>query len=137
MAKRSSWLGLPRVSLVAAAGMVAVSFFGYSYAQQIERPAFVIVERVATTGDESIQDEYARLAREILPKYGGHYLARSRVNTLLEGDEPTPCCVALLQFPSLEAVKRWYDSAENRSAAASAAAICATLRPDAIRDAAH
>ena len=86
-------------------------------AQQESRPAFVIVERTATTGDESVQEEYAKLAREILPKYGGRYLARSRRNMLLEGDGPVPCCLAILQFPNMDAVRSWCDSSENQSAA--------------------
>ena len=85
--------------------------------QQLSRPAFVIVERIATTGDESIQEEYAKLARQILPKYGGQYLARSRQNALIEGEDPVPCCIAILQFPNLDAVRHWYDSPENQSAA--------------------
>ena len=88
-----------------------------SIAQQESRLAFVIVERTATIGDESIQEEYAKLAREILPKYGGRYLARSRRNMLLEGDGPIPCCLAILQFPNMDAVRSWYDSSENQSAA--------------------
>jgi uncharacterized protein (DUF1330 family) len=78
---------------------------GGAVAQQESRPAFVIVERTATTGDETIQEQYAKLAREILPKYGARYLARSQRNTLLEGDGPAPCCIAILQFPSMEAVR--------------------------------
>ena len=88
-----------------------------SIAQHESRPAYVIVERTATTGNKSIQDQYAKLAREILPKYGARYLARSQHNTLLEGDGPAPCCMAILQFPNVEAVHRWYDSSENQSAA--------------------
>ena len=88
-----------------------------SRAQQENKPAFVIVERTATTGPESIQGDYAKLAREILPKYGARYLARSQNNSLLEGDGPLPCCMAILQFPSMDAVHRWYDSPENQSAA--------------------
>jgi len=86
-------------------------------AQQQSNPAFVIVERTATTGDESIQQQYAQLARDILPKYGAKYLARSQRNSLLEGDGAAPCCMAILQFPSMDAVRRWYDSPENQSAA--------------------
>jgi uncharacterized protein (DUF1330 family) len=86
-------------------------------AQNSDRPAFVIVERTATTGDDSIQQEYAKLAREILPHYGGHYLARSQNNTLLEGTGAAPCCMAVLEFPSIDAAKRWYASQENQSAA--------------------
>jgi uncharacterized protein (DUF1330 family) len=88
-----------------------------SIAQEPQRPAFVIVERTETTGSESIQNEYAKLAREILPRYGGRYLARSQNNLLLEGAGSAPCCVAILQFPNLDAVRKWYDSPENQSAA--------------------
>jgi uncharacterized protein (DUF1330 family) len=106
------------MAVVLTAALSAFSFaLNPSIAQQEDRPAFVIVERVATTGDESIQQEYAKLAREILPKYGARYLARSQRNTLLEGDGPTPCCMAILQFPSVDAVRRWYDSPENQAAA--------------------
>ena len=86
-------------------------------AQQQESHAFVIVERTATTGPESIQEDYGKLARDILPKYGARYLARSQSNVLLEGEGAVPCCMAILEFPSMDAVKRWYDSPENRSAA--------------------
>jgi uncharacterized protein (DUF1330 family) len=112
--------GLSRASmslLVVAIACVLLSAVGGAAAQDASRPAFVIVERTATTGAESIQEQYARLAREILPKYGARYLARSRHNTLLEGDGAAPCCMAILQFPSVDAVRRWYDSPENRSAA--------------------
>lgn len=99
--------------------LLVVGFVGLnspSIAQDVQRPAFVIVERTETTGAESIQSEYAKLAREILPKYGARYLARSQNNLLLEGAGATPCCMAILQFPSLDAVRRWYDSPENQSA---------------------
>ncbi|MBV8189576.1 MAG: DUF1330 domain-containing protein [Alphaproteobacteria bacterium] len=99
---------------VAFVGMMSAAHLS---AQPAERPAFVIVERTATTGPESIQEDYAKLAREILPKYGAKYLARSQRNALLEGEGTVPCCVAILEFPSMDAVKRWYDSPENRDAA--------------------
>jgi uncharacterized protein (DUF1330 family) len=91
--------------------------FSEQSAAEAENPAFVVVERTATTGSETIQQEYARLAGEILPKYGAHYLARSQQNTLLEGDGAVPCCLAILEFPNMDAVKRWYDSPENQEAA--------------------
>ncbi len=103
--------------LLAAALNVSPLGVDASLAQQPSNPAFVIVERTATTGAESIQAEYAKLAREILPKYGGRYLTRSQSNALLEGEGSVPCCMAILQFPSMEAVHRWYNSPENQSAA--------------------
>src|ERR1700733_14822229 len=96
--------------------LVFASPFAGSTGAQEERPAFVIVERTATTGPEAIQQEYAKLAREILPKYAARYLARSQENTLLEGDGAVPCCMAILEFPNMGAVRRWYDSPENQEA---------------------
>jgi len=104
------------VVLICGAGAIGTILSVSSTAQQSDRPAFVIVERVSTTGPESVQQEYAKLAREILPKYGARYLARSQSNQLLEGDGAVPCCMAILQFPSMDAVRRWYESPENRDA---------------------
>ena len=100
---------------VAAILCLILSSAGPTMAQE-ERPAFVIVERTSTTGPETIQQEYAKLAREILPKYGGRYLARSQENTLLEGDGTAPCCMAILEFPTMDAAERWYRSPENQEA---------------------
>jgi uncharacterized protein (DUF1330 family) len=75
------------------------------------------VERLATTGPEAIQEEYAKRARDILPKYGGRYLTRSQRNMLLEGEGAAPCCMAILQFSNADAARRWYDSSENQAAA--------------------
>jgi uncharacterized protein (DUF1330 family) len=110
-------LGIAAAAALAVAIVTVSMLPGSSRAQQESRPAFVIVERLATTADESVQDQYAKLARDILPKYGARYLARSQRNTLLEGEGTAPCCVAILQFPSVDAAKRWYDSPENQAAA--------------------
>jgi len=106
---------LKRIVAIAVVAGAVVTVSSLS-AQPSERPAFVIVERTATTGPESIQQEYAKLARDILPKYGGRYLARSQSNLLLEGDGSVPCCMAILEFPSVDAAKRWYESPENKEA---------------------
>ena len=79
--------------------------------------AYVIVERLNTTGPESVQEQYGKVSREIVAKFGGRYVARSQHNVLLEGDASTPCCIAILSFPSVEAAKSWYDSPENQDAA--------------------
>jgi uncharacterized protein (DUF1330 family) len=103
--------------LFALAVAVTTTFLAnHLSAQPAQGPAFVIVERLATTGPESIQQDYAKLAREILPKYGAKYLARSQRNVLLEGEGGAPCCMAILEFPNMDAVKRWYESPENREA---------------------
>jgi uncharacterized protein (DUF1330 family) len=86
-------------------------------AQSAQGPAFVIVERLTTTGPESLQQQYGKVSRDIVAKFGGRYLARSQQNILLEGEGTAPCCMAILSFPSVEAAKSWFDSPENQDAA--------------------
>ncbi len=103
------------VTLIGAGCLAVVSV--HSFAQSTSQPAFVIVERLTTTGPESLQQEYGKVSRDIVAKFGGRYVARSQHNTLLEGEGSTPCCMAILSFPSVEAAKNWFDSPENQEAA--------------------
>ena len=103
--------------MLTISGVLALAASVRVLAQQANKPAFVIVERLSTTGPESIQEQYGKVSREIVAKFGGRYLARSQYNELLEGDSSTPCCIAILSFPSVEAAKSWFDSPENQDAA--------------------
>ena len=111
--RRPCWFG----AMLTIAGILALAASTHLFAQQANAPAFVIVERLSTTGPESIQEQYGKVSREIVAKFGGRYLARSQHNELLEGDSSTPCCIAILSFPSVEAAKSWFDSPENQDAA--------------------
>jgi uncharacterized protein (DUF1330 family) len=99
------------------AGILTAAVSVHSFAQSQNRPAFVIVERLTTTGPESLQEQYGKVSRDIVAKFGGRYLARSQHNALLEGEGSVPCCMAILSFPSVEAAKNWFDSPENQEAA--------------------
>ena len=46
-----------------------------------------------------------------IEKYGGRYLARGGQMERLEGDAPLPRII-ILEFPSYEQAKAWYDSAD-------------------------
>jgi uncharacterized protein (DUF1330 family) len=98
-------------------GMLAFAASEHLFAQQASAPAFVIVERLTTTGPESIQEQYGKVSRDIVVKFGGRYVARSQRNVLLEGEGNAPCCMAVISFPSAEAAKAWFDSPENQEAA--------------------
>jgi|SRR5882724_9650230 len=110
---RTHWTDLTLTSLGILGFMASV----HSFAQSAKGPAYVIVERLTTTGPESIQEEYGKISRDIVAKFGGRYLARSQQNTLLEGEGKVPCCMAIISFPSAEAAKSWFDSPENQDAA--------------------
>jgi uncharacterized protein (DUF1330 family) len=90
---------------------------GTALAQPAGQPAYVIVERLRTTGPEDIQKRYGEISKPIVAKFGGRYLSRSQDNALLEGPGPLACCVAVIEFPSLAAAQRWYASPENQAAA--------------------
>jgi uncharacterized protein (DUF1330 family) len=105
------------VLVFALAFLASVHSFAQSSNGSAQGPAFVIVERLTTTGPESIQQEYGKVSRDIVAKFGGRYIARSQQNTLLEGDGTVPCCMAIISFPSAEAAKSWFDSPENQDAA--------------------
>jgi uncharacterized protein (DUF1330 family) len=74
--------------------------------------AYFIVDLEIT--DAAGFEEYRQLVPATIEKYGGRYLVRGgRVETL-EG-EWQPKRVVVLEFPTVEQAKRWYDSQEYRA----------------------
>ena len=65
------------VIMLIGAGILASAVSVHSFAQSQNRPAFVIVERLTTTGPESLQEQYGKVSRDFVAKFGGRYLARS------------------------------------------------------------
>lgn len=61
--------------------------------------------------------EYARLAQGTVAQYGGRYLVRGAKPIIAEGT-PVLERFVILEFPSLEQARRWYDSDEYRPARA-------------------
>lgn len=74
-------------------------------------PAYLIAN-VHFTNAEKAQ-EYGRQVSSTVEKYGGRYLARGGQVDVAEGDWQ-PGYVTIVEFPSLEQAKRWYDSDEYR-----------------------
>jgi uncharacterized protein (DUF1330 family) len=56
-------------------------------------------------------DEYRRQVPATIEKYGGRFVVRGGASETLEGDWG-PKRVVVLEFPTMEALKRWYNSAE-------------------------
>jgi len=63
--------------------------------------------------DASILDRYRREAPATIEKFGGRYLVRRGAVDILEGDF-VPKSVTVLEFPSVERAKAWYESSEYR-----------------------
>ncbi len=66
--------------------------------------AVYLIANVKVTDDAWLPD-YAANVHEIVHKHGGKYLSRSGNITTLEGEGPEATVIALLEFPSVEAVQ--------------------------------
>jgi uncharacterized protein (DUF1330 family) len=66
--------------------------------------AVFLIADVTVTDDAWIPG-YAATVHDIVDKHGGKYLARSANITTLEGKELDSTLIALLEFPSMEAVQ--------------------------------
>lgn len=75
-------------------------------------PAYIIAE-VATVTDPATMEEYRKQVPATLARYGGRFLVRGGAHETIEGDWKLNRLV-VLEFPSMEQAKRWYDSEEYR-----------------------
>ena len=74
-------------------------------------PAYIIVD--VTITDPKTFTEYMGQVPQTVTQYGGRYLVRGGTTEILEGTwEPTR--TVIVEFPSMEQAKRWYESAEYR-----------------------
>ena len=78
-------------------------------------PAYLFAN-IEVTDAERYQ-EYIALAGPAVARYGGRYLVRGPKPEVLEGD-PALWRVAIVEFPSVEDLRRFYDSPEYREARA-------------------
>lgn len=74
-------------------------------------PAYIIVDLEVT--DPAGFEEYRKLVPATIQQYGGRYLIRGGAMESLEGGWE-PQRVVVIEFPSVEQAKRWYDSEEYR-----------------------
>ena len=73
--------------------------------------AYIIVDLTVT--DLPTMEEYRKRVPATLAPYGGRFLVRGGAHQTVEGDWK-PNRVVVLEFPSLDHAKRWYDSEEYR-----------------------
>ncbi len=74
-------------------------------------PAYLVVNIEVT--DPEHYAEYVRVVPATLAKYGGRYLARGGRAETLEGLVAAKR-VVLVEFPTVERAKQWWDSEEYR-----------------------
>lgn len=78
-------------------------------------PAYVAVQ--VDVHDAATYERYKQLTPPSIAAYGGRYLARGGATITLEGDW-SPARFVILEFPSVEQARRWWDSPEYAEAKA-------------------
>lgn len=73
--------------------------------------AYVIAD--VEVKDPAAFEEYRKQVPATIEKYGGRYLVRGGATEVLEG-EWRPRRLVILEFASVAAARRWYDSEEYR-----------------------
>ena len=69
-----------------------------------------ILAEVEVTNPDGYRN-YAAMVPATIEKFGGKFLSRGGTNTPLEGDWPQRRRV-IIEFPTVEAARQWYDSPE-------------------------
>ncbi|MCW5699532.1 MAG: DUF1330 domain-containing protein [Rhodospirillales bacterium] len=64
--------------------------------------------------DSGPYEEYRKRVPATIEKFGGRYLARGGAVEVMEGDWQ-PSRVVILEFPDMDALRRWYHSEEYRN----------------------
>lgn len=75
--------------------------------------AYVIADITITNAEGYAT--YRPLAVESVARHGGRFVARGGAIEALEGGW-TPSRVVILEFPSMEAARKWYDSPDYQAA---------------------
>jgi uncharacterized protein (DUF1330 family) len=73
--------------------------------------AYVIAN--VSVQDAALFEEYRKRVPETIARHGGRYVVRGGRHETLEGGWK-PSRLVVLEFPSLEQARRWYDSEEYR-----------------------
>jgi uncharacterized protein (DUF1330 family) len=68
--------------------------------------------------DEAEGQKYRELAAASIAEYGGRYVVRGAEPQVPEGEWPPAQRVVVVEFPTMEQIRRWYSSAEYAKALA-------------------
>ena len=79
-------------------------------------PAYVISE--VEVIDETGGQRYRELAAASIARYGGRYIVRGAEPQVPEGEWPPSQRVVVVEFATMEQLRRWYGSAEYAQALA-------------------
>ena len=71
-------------------------------------PAYLIADETIT--DPQVFEEYKAAVLPLITRFGGRFLSRGGDMEVLEaGRDWTPSRMVIIEFPSMSALKAWYD----------------------------
>jgi uncharacterized protein (DUF1330 family) len=73
-------------------------------------PAYSITE--VEIIDPELQQQYVQIAQAAVAHYGGRHLVMAATPTAAEGEWPGNKRLVVIEFPSMDKLRAWYDSAE-------------------------
>jgi uncharacterized protein (DUF1330 family) len=73
-------------------------------------PAYMFVR--VKVSDPKRFAEYGKAVEQLVPKFGGRYLARGKVAAVLEGDFDETQGTLIAEYPSVEKIKELWNSPE-------------------------
>ena len=80
-------------------------------------PVAYVISAVAGFVDEEAARRYADLAGPAIARFGGRFIVSDTEPLLVEGESPSRH-LSMVEFPSIDDAKAWYDSPENADARA-------------------
>jgi uncharacterized protein (DUF1330 family) len=78
-------------------------------------PVAYVISAVAEFVDEEAVRRYAELAGPAIARFGGRFIVSNAEPLLVEGESPSRH-LSMVEFPSIDDAKAWYDSPENAEA---------------------
>lgn len=61
------------------------------------------------TDDWSWLSEYGPATKALIEKHGGRYIAQGGKMEAVEGSQPLPSAMVLIEFPDMESAHAWHD----------------------------
>jgi len=79
------------------------------------KPVAYLISLVEGFGDEANLKRFGQVAGPVIQKYGGRFLVSNTDLAVVEG-ESSLRRLSMVEFPSMEQAKAWYQSLENSEA---------------------
>jgi uncharacterized protein (DUF1330 family) len=80
-------------------------------------PVTYVISAVAGFADEEAVRRYAELSGPAIARFGGRFIVSNAEPLLVEGESPSRH-LSMVEFPSVDDARAWYDSPENAEARA-------------------